>query len=518
MGTPVPLRASPFLSLERALGPRNPGLIAGRKMVAVCRSALLAAAFFGAAFLAILNVRAEPETPGEQLPIEANQESITAWKSKLTVEDEALLDEIQRGCFQYFWNEVGEPAKLAKDKTSDTVCSIAAVGFQLSSLPIGVERGWITRAQGEERAVTILDALVRRTDNKKFGIYLHFLDERQGGLPVFSRTKYRYELQASTVDHALFQAGAMTAAAYFGGKVATLVQTIAKDANWPAMLDPEKKFLTMGWRAATDQGPIGPGELVTALWHWCSDEERLIYFLAVGSPKGSHSLEPAAYYRLKRVVKQHKDRPPYVVSWNGSLFTYFFAHCWIDYRGLGADNPQAFGGDGPPVDWFENSRRAVLTHRQRCIEASALYATLGETRWGLAPCAFGDKYLVHEVRPNVSNNDAWHDGIVPPYAAGSAIMFTPKESVAALREYKSLTGADGKPLVWRDPAQGGYGFLDSFSLAPPMSQDENYGINVGPLLLAIENARTGLIWKLFMSHDVAQRAVQQLKLQPRAAE
>src|SRR6187401_2516148 len=146
--------------------------------------------------------------------IEATPESIADWNYKLSPEDEALLDKIQKGCFQYFWKEVGSPAKLAKDKTSDTICSTAAVGFQLSALPIGVERGWITRADGEQRALTVLRSLIERNDNKKFGIYLHFIDSGTGGLPDFHKTKYRYELQASTVDHALLQAGAMTAAAY----------------------------------------------------------------------------------------------------------------------------------------------------------------------------------------------------------------------------------------------------------------------------------------------------------------
>jgi hypothetical protein len=122
---------------------------------------------------------------------------------------------------------------------------------------------------------------------------------------------------------------------------------------------------------------------------------------------------------------------------------------------------------------------------------------------------------VHEVRPNISDKDVWLDGVVPPYAAGSAIMFTPEESLAALREYRRLTGPDGKPLVWRDPSQGSYSFADSFSLDPPHGHDENFGIDVGPLLLAIENARTGLVWRLFMEHDVAKRAVERLRLTKR---
>jgi hypothetical protein len=445
----------------------------------------------------------------------ASAASESAWSYQLSADDDGLLDKIERGCFQYFWNVVGSPACLAKDKTSDTVCSIAAVGFQLSSLPIGVERGWITREEGRERAEVILRSLIERQDNKKFGIYLHFLDERTGGQPDFSRTRYRYELQASTVDHALFQSGAMTAATYFGGEVAKLVDQIVADADWQAMVDTQAGYLTMGWRATTDQGVNGPGEIRPYHWQWASDEERLIYFLAAGSPTAEHAVEPAAYYRLKRVAKHHGDLPHYVVSWNGSLFTYFFSHCWIDYRHLAADNPGAFGVKNIPVDWFENSRRAVLTHRARCIEAGREFPTLGENRWGLAPCAYRDKYLVHEVQPNMSDKDVWYDGVVPPYGAGSAIMFAPAESLAALREYMTLQNANGKPLTWRDPAKGGYGFVDSFSLDPPYGHDENLGIDQGPLLLAIENVRTGLIWRLFMAHPVARLAVERLQLKPR---
>ena len=447
--------------------------------------------------------------------IKATAKSLAAWKYHLSSEDEALLDKIQRGCFQYFWKEVGTPAMLAKDKTSDTICSTAAVGFQLSSIPIGVERGWITRADGERRALTVLRTLVERKDNKKLGIYLHFIDSGTGGLPDFSKTKYRYELTASTVDHALLQAGAMTAASYFHGEVARLANEIMREADWLALFDEKAGYLSMGWRATTERGVDGPCEIHPNLWEWCSDEERLIYFLAVGSPDEKHALEPATYYSLQRIVKHHAEMPPYVVSWNGSLFTYFFAHCWIDYRHLAADDPGAFAISGPSIDWFENSRRAALTQRARCVEASRQFPTLGENRWGLAPCAFRDKYLVHQVRPNIDDKDDWQNGVVPPYAAGSAIMFAPAESIAALREYKSLAGPDGKPLAWRDPDRGGYAFVDSFSLDPAFGQDENLGIDVGPLLLAIENVRTGLIWKLFMENDAAKRATKRLRLMPR---
>jgi hypothetical protein len=361
----------------------------------------------------------------------------------------------------------------------------------------------------------VLRSLVERADNKKLGIYLHYLDSNTGGLADFSTTKHRYELQASTVDQALLQAGAMTAASYFGGEVAALTNQMVRDADWHAMYDDRAGWMTHGWRAMSDRGVHGAGKIRPNHWRIASDEERLICFLAAGAPRAEHAVEPAAYYRLQRTVKHSGENPGFVVSWNGSLFTYFFAHCWIDYCHLAADNPAEFGELGPRVDWFENSRRAVLTHRRRCIEVSTRFPTLGENRWGLAPCIFRDRYLIAEVQPNLADRDNWLGGVVAPYAAGAAVMFAPRESLAALREYQSLSDADGQPLAWRDPIQGGYGFVDSFSLSPPYGEDDNVGIDVGPLLLAIENARSGLIWRLFMEHDVARRAVERLRLRNR---
>jgi hypothetical protein len=302
----------------------------------------------------------------------------------------------------------------------------------------------------------------------------------------------------------------MTAASYFGGAVAEAADKVIENAQWRAMFDKAAQYLTMGWRATSERGVDGPGEISNKHWEWCSDEERLIYFLAAGSPNEEQALEPKTYYRLKRVVKEHKDSPPFVVSWNGSLFTYFFASCWIDYRSFPTDNPAAFGEDGPPVHWAENSRRAVLTQRDRCREAATRFSTLGENRWGLAPCSFRGDYIVHEVRPNIADKDTWFDGVTAPYAAGSAIMFAPQECMAALHEFRSLRDAKSKPVAWQDPQEGGYGFVDSFSLDPPHGHNEVLGVDAGPLLLAIENVRTGLVWQLFMKHKVAQRASRRL--------
>jgi hypothetical protein len=431
-----------------------------------------------------------------------------ALKNKFSVEDDKLLDEVERGCFLYFWKEVGSPACLVKDRMLAPVSSIAAVGFQLSSLPVGIERGWITKAEGEARARTILDALLGRNDNRRFGVFLHYPDMHTAGA-----SHEGFEYLCSTVDHALFLAGALVAGQYFGGDIAERVDRIAAETNWKAFTNTPEGFLSMGWKPAKLDDIAGNGKLIDLKWDMASDEERLIYFLAAGASNPEFGVDPAIYYKLKRFVRQHKDMPPFVVSWPGPLFTYFFSHCWIDYSKMGADNPMAFGVGAPRVDWFENSRRATLTHRQRCIEQSDTLHTLSADRWGLSACSTcEDGYIVPMVKPNLADKDNFEGGTIAPYAAGSAIMFTPQESMIALRAFRELKRPDSKPFAWREPSEGGYGFVDSFNLDKKKACEDYVGIDQGPMLLAIENARTGLIWRIFMDHPLAKRAVERLKL------
>lgn len=436
-------------------------------------------------------------------------ETTRATEYRFTDADNKLLDEVEYSCFQYFWKEVGKPACLAKDRFKIEVASIAAVGFQLGSLPIGVERKWITREQGQERAVTILRALFERKDNKKFGMYMHFPDHGDAG-----PCKLGYAHEASTIDSSILFAGAMAASTYFGGEVADITQKMLSDANWKAFADGPEGFLRMSWQVEKGVPLNGDvGRFSRHKWHVSSSEEHLIYFLAAGAPNPEFAVAPETYYRLLRKVDRYKDGPEFVISPQGTLFHYFFSHCWIEYRRFDADSPAEFGVKAPRVDWFENSRRATLAHRQRCIDLKSQYKTLSENVWGLSAAAARDGYIVPEIAPSLSGKEELFEGTVAPYAAGSAIMFAPAECVAALRAMRELKGKDGKPFVWRDPTEGGYGFLDSFNLDQNHAEPDYTGIDQGPMIVAIENARTGLIWKLFMEHPVAKAAVERLRLQ-----
>lgn len=467
---------------------------------------LTCAALFAAATLLPLAAAKPPD-------IHRTQSTRIAISYEFSAEDHALLDAIERGCFNFLWQEIGSPSGLVKDRRYGDVASLAGVGFQLSAIPIGVERGWITREQGQQRALQVLRFLYRRDDLHKDGIYLHFVRTNSGDI----YPPYRNE--ASTVDHSLFLAGAMPAAVYFGGEVAQIVDAIAARSNWKSFVSSADGFLHMGWRPADNADMKGPGAYIDRTWIFASDEERIIYFLAVAAPTTEFALAPRDYYRLQRTVERHNDLPPFVVAWNGIPFNYFFSHCWIDYRQFDADTPAKFGVEVPRVDWFENSRRALLTHRTRCLQVKDRFASFSNDRWGVSPCMGYDAreratYLVQGSEPNLRDADDWRLGTVAPYAAGGAIMFTPAESIAALRAFRRLKDVNGAPLVWRNPDDGGFAFADSFNLDQGRVSDDNISIDVGPMLLAIENARTGLIWKLFMSHTMAKRGVNRLNWKP----
>lgn len=425
-------------------------------------------------------------------------------------EDEALLDAIEFGAFEFFRREVGSGTGFVKDNRVNVVSNLGGVGFQLSSLPIGVTRGWESREEAESRALRILHSLRDRTDNRREGVHLHFVVADTGNIHL------PYRNEASTVDHALLLAGAMTASSFFGGEVEEMVDRMAAESNWRAFVDPKSDAISMGWRPDDNRTMLGPGSLISNTWRFASDEERIIAFLAVGASNPDFALLPESYYQLGRPIKRLADGPPFSPSWNGIPFNYFFSHCWIDYRRFAADHPEVFGIDAPQIDWFENSRRALLAHRARCLDAATRFSSFGEGRWGVSSCMGFDSsgqraYLVQQVRPNLAERDQWRRGTVAPYAAAGAIMFTPTESMEALHAFRKLAGKEGDPLIWRDPRKGGYGFVDSFNLDQELVMEDNLAIDVGPTLLAIENVRSGLIWDLFMKHPLAQKSVQRLR-------
>jgi len=450
-----------------------------------------------------------------------------------TPEDDLFLDEVARSAFDFLWKVNDPRTGMVPDRLTKPTVSVAGVGFQLSGICIGVERGWITRAQGEERATLILRSLSGTPENRKAGMFYHFVDAATAGQPVDA-----YEHVVSTVDSALLFSGILTASQYFGGEVATMGDALFGAADWTFFVageeaDPfDQGFITLGWKPTDKAAPTGEGALLPFYWIDNGDEHRLVTFLAACAPVDAHRVDPITYYRMRRQIGNYGDSGPMVwFPWSGALFTSFFAHCWIDYSAMGTDNPAAFEvANRPRVDWWENSRRHVGMHRQKAIENPQKLPGFGENAWGLTASDVATGYAVPGLFPDplpapgsiprldvavsgpTDGKDQWGDGTLAPYGAGSAVMFEPAAAVAALRHYRSLTRSDGSSLAWSDPSSGGYGFRDAFNVGTGWAAEEYLAIDQGPLLLAIENARTGLIWRLFHEHPVVKAGMARLKL------
>lgn len=519
-------------------------------------SVVSAAALLGAAPLS--SARDEASAVGPPSPMSAVTDAGAAPRPPYTFDqaDEKLLDEVQRAAFLFLWHDASPVTGMVKDRSSKPEVSIAGVGFQLAAIPAGVERGWVTRAQGLERTRLILASLDGNPGNRKHGLFYHYLDPADAG-PAHTG----YEHVVSTIDNALLLAGVIVAGEYFRDEapVRALSDRLVASADWAAFVadseaykPSERGFISLGWKPREKDRPTGEGSLLPYVWMDAGDEQKLTTFLAVAAPRAEHRVPAETYYRMRRnlgVDPAGSAEPFFWFQWSGALFTSFFAHCFIDFAGLGPDDPAALGVERrPSIDWWVSSRRTVLMHRRKAIENPRSLAGLGENLWGMNASDAPDGYRVPGLFPTPLSfeglrpgfdfadgvppaRDDWGDGTVAPYSAGCAVMFTPKESVAALRHMRGLTDDAGHPLIWREPAQTlpadprgstgaetgrvpGFGFLDSVNIGKKWVAGDYVAIDQGPLVLAIENARTGLIWRLFHRSAVAQQGAARLKWKP----
>ncbi len=457
---------------------------------------------------------------------------------RFSAEDARLLDEIQEATFHFFWTAVSPETGMVYDRTSSDVISVAGVGFQLAALPIGVERGWISRDQGQARARQILDALAREPSNRKAGLFYHFINPHDASARRVGR-----ELVVSTVDSALLFSGMLVAGQYFGGDLAADIDRLFAAADWSFFLaepggasPPSGRYLSLGWKPLADDRPTGDGELLPYYWLDAGDEHRLTTFLGVAAPEAAHRVPPETHWSLRRQLGWHEGQGHIVwFPYSGALFTNFFAHLFIDHAGLGTDNPSAHGqSHRARVDWWENSRRTVHLHRDRAIANPLGLPTLGPDAWGFSAGDGPDGYLVSQQFPvrvemvgaepgrdfsAFTAAENWGGGVVFPYAMGASIMFEPDLAVAALRFARGVTGPGGSPGVWRAGPPSGWGFADAFRLDRDGRTDwvaEDFvAISQGPLLLGIENARTGLVSRLFMEHPTVRAGLDRLGLTPR---
>ncbi len=385
--------------------------------------------------------------------------------------DDVALEKLQRQSFQYFLHEVNPANGLIMDKTAaDWPASIAATGLALATYPVGVERGFISRAAAIERTLTTLrffwnSAHGPEPDATGYrGFYYHFLDMQTG------RRAWHCEL--STVDSALLLAGALTAGRYFDAdtrdeqEIRVLADALYGRADW-SWAQNDGDTVTHGW--TPESGFLA--------YRWRGyDEALLLYVLGLGSP--SHPLPPRAYAAWCATYSW-AHHYGYDLLYAGPLFTHQLSHIWIDFREI----QDAFMRD-KGIDYFENSRRATYVQQQYAI-ARRFFDYVGR----------GVPY-----GPD--------DGTIAPWAVAASLPFAPEIVLPAL----DYCIHDIQLSEFNR-----YGFKASFNPTYPTHNGNahrwvspwHFGLNEGPTVLMIENYRSGLLWQLMRSCPCIVRGLRQ---------
>lgn len=398
------------------------------------------------------------------------------------LDEEAFLDLMQRRCFQFLLDTTYENG-LTRDRffndrraTGDTIgegtdpASIATGGFYLSALTIGVERGWITEAEGRERALTLLQTAANDLPTYH-GYFYHFMTP--DGQP--SDEPFR---EVSTIDTALFIAGALQAGEYFGGGIKEQANALYERVEWGALFNWYTYLFHMGWDES--RGVFGE--------YGSFSEAFLLYLLAIGSP--THPVPAESLYNQALPKGSYGLSGDMIYTYGGQLFVYQFPQIWFDLR----DCSDAFG-----VNWFENTRQAVQANREYCIaNAERGYS---EYLWGLSACDGPNGYEAYGARPAICNSD---DATIPPYAVASSLPYDVDNAMPALKHLYS---------AWGDTIWGEYGFADAFNTVNGWVDEYCIGIDKGVTLLMIENYRSALVWNSFMKNEHVVRALTRTRFQ-----
>ncbi len=408
--------------------------------------------------------------------------------SKTILSDKTLV-KLQKDTFGYFLKETNLENGLVPDNTRpDSHCSIAAVGLALSCYAVAVKRGFMTRADAVKRTLTTLRFFWESPQGKGKddigykGFFYHFLDMKTG--------KRAWKSELSTIDTTLFLAGALTAAEYFTEdnkeekEIRTLADALYRRADWSWALN-GGDLVSMGWKP--EDG------FLKYRWEGYS-EALLLYALGLGSP--TFPLHAKSYQAW---LKSYKWKKLYGIEflYAGPLFIHQLSHVWIDFRGISDKYMRAKG-----IDYFENSRRATYVQQQYAIRNPRNFVGYGEHSWGITasdgPGPARQKVNGREVKfydyvarkiPNGPD-----DGTIAPWAAIASLPFAPEIVLPTIKNfndnYPDMTSKYGLKCSFNPTFESGN------QSARGWVSKGYYGLDQGPIVLMIENYRTGFFWHL----------------------
>ncbi|RKX31383.1 MAG: hypothetical protein DRP22_03825 [Verrucomicrobia bacterium] len=399
-----------------------------------------------------------------------------------SVMPDSPLAALQKRAWLYF-DETTSTNGLPRDRLGDpALTSSGAAGYYLTALCIAEHNGWLTREEAARRALLCLDSFSRLA--RFHGFFAHYYDIGTGEVVPIVHEK---DIGADTLQTALFLAGALTARVWFDGedelekRIQAIATRLYNEAEWDFMLQPagpegDDRLLVRYWSVPHGFAPL---DMLTPDSHL---EALLAYILAIGSP--THPI-PAHYWyeswarRYRWLRYEGKDFiscPP--------LQAHVIPHLWLDLQYL----------RDRVADYWRNSRRAVLANRAFCL--THLYPE--RSIWGLGCCEGPKGYFCYGYPAARSVEE---EAVLCPAAAVSAAMFLPGRAERIVRAWSRET-----PVSFRGP----YGFFDGISLKSGWQSEEVSAENLGLLLAAIENIRSGTIRKAFMRNRCVRAALEQI--------
>jgi hypothetical protein len=413
-----------------------------------------------------------------------------------------LMEMELKGCFDFFWEEWNDDPKSPTYGMSNgdyvgfnqySPIPIEHQGFYFTAIIIGVERGWISREEGEKRIIITLKTL---RDLKRInGFWYHFIDPDTGK----RGWKDSHNIELSNASAGTMLLGALAAAEYFGGEVEKLTYELYEAMNWKWFTNPVTKHPYLACYPEDLPKNVPHGINKEGMFGgWSAYSEHIfLYILAAGAPREEFSTGADSYYAMKTYKGSYKGET-FIFCGSGAAFTYQWTHAFIDFRNL---------CDKLDRNWFDNSRHAAQAARQYAIDNAGRIKGLGPNSWGMSAC----------ISPSTGYSGAYgsypigagykllEDGTVAPYGALSFLPFTPKESIDALNHMYQIPGLVGE-----------YGLYDAYSYVTKANGDlpwigKSYlGIDKGLVLLMFENYSTQLIWKLLHQNKSIQKGLKRL--------
>ena len=386
----------------------------------------------------------------------------------LSPEDDNFLNDLESANFLFFWEQGSPKTGMVKDRcnvqTNDQgiVASIAATGFGLTALCIGVERGFISKAVALERIFAALRFLWKKVPHHR-GFFYHFANINTG--------ERVWDSEISSVDTAILLCGILTCRQYFKHRdVAQLADLILNRVDW-TWLSEDTSLLPHGWTPE-----IG---FLPSRWDYYS-ELMMMYLLGLGS--AAHPLKEAAWNAWKRLTFEY-DGMRYIGSF-APLFVHQYSQAWFDFRHK----------RDKYADYFQNSVVATEVHRRFCVELGKQYPDYSEDLWGITASDSENGYVIWGGPPAFGPID----GTVVPSASAGALPFLPQPSLRVLKTIRSRYGS-----AWCK-----YGFVNAFNPLKNWYDHDVIGIDTGITMLMAENLRTGFVWETFMKTSEAQRGMQ----------